>query len=93
MSWLLSFFGLGGIAEKVTVQLIPDTTARSLPGFHHGGLTLIATKGTTFETLLANFNAYRGPDSQIHKLYTGGGAEIPLRTVITEPVICTVRKI
>lgn len=83
----------GSPPERLTVQLIPDNDARSLPGFHHGALTLIASKGTTFESLLANFNSYRGPDSQIKKLFTFDGAEIPLRTVITEPAVCRIRKI
>ena len=84
----------GSTPERVTVQLIPEgTSAQALPGFHHGSLTLIATKGTTFEQLLENFNAYRGPDSQIFKLFSQDGTEIPLRTVITAPVICLVKKI
>jgi len=93
MSWLLNLFGLGETTEKFTIQLVPDEGAKSLPGFHYGGLTLVALKGTTFAALLANFNAYRGPDSQIFKLYTQSGAEIPLNTAITGPVICVVRKI
>jgi hypothetical protein len=95
MSWILSLFGVGTTGnEKITVQLIPEgSAAQALPGFHRGGLTLIATKGTTFERLLENFNAYRGPDSQISQLFTQGGEQIPLRTVITEPVVCKVRKI
>ncbi len=94
MSWLLSLLGMNTVGgEKVTVQLVPDEGAKSLPGFHHGGLTLIATKGHTFAQVLDNFNAYRGPDSQILKLFTQNGLEIPLKTVITHPVICGVRKI
>ena len=79
--------------EMVTIQLVPEGRARELPGFHHGGLTLIAIKGNTFEQLLENFNAYRGPDSQIHKLFTQDGAEIPSNTLITAPAICMVKKI
>ena len=87
MNWLF------GTPERVTVQLIAENDARTLPGFHNGGLTLIATKGTTFAQLLINFNTYRGPDSQIAKLFTLEGAEIPLRTVITEPAVCKVLKV
>lgn len=93
MSWLLNLFGLGGKVEKFTIQLVPDESAKSLPGFHQGALTLVALKGTTFAAVLDNFNAYRGPDSQISKLYSQSGAEIHLKTVITGSVICGVRKI
>ena len=94
MSWLLGLLGFTtNSSEKVTIQLVPDEGAKMLPGFHHGGLTLIANKGTTFAQLLDNFNAYRGPDSQILKLYSQNGLEIPLKTIITDPVICLVRKI
>ena len=93
MSWLLDILGISAPAEKVTIQLIPDEEAKSLPGFHHGGLTLVVNKGSTFKDLLDNFNAYRGPDSQILKLFSRDGSEIPLRAIITDPAICLVKKI
>ena len=79
--------------ELVTIQLVPEGRAHDLPGFHRGSLTLVAAKGSTFNQLLDNFNAYRGPDSQILKLFTQDGSEIPLRTTITAPAICLVKKI
>jgi len=87
-SWLF-----GSVEEKVTIQLVPEGAAKTLPGFHHGGLTLIASKGDTFGKLLDNFNAYRGPDSQITRLFTQTDAEIPRSTVITAPAICLVKKV
>ena len=87
-----TFFATGK-PEKVTVQLVAEGDGRMLPGFHHGGLTLIANKGDTFEKVLYNFNAYRGPDSQISKLFAQDGTEVPLRTVIEGPVRCFVSKI
>jgi hypothetical protein len=87
-SWLF-----GSSAEKVTIQLVPEGSAKSLPGFHHGGLTLIANKGDTFGKMMDNFNSYRGPDSQVTKLFSQSGAEIPFSTVITGPAVCLVRKI
>jgi hypothetical protein len=87
-----TFFG-SGKSEKVTVQLVAEADGRTLPGFHHGGLTLIANKGDTFEKILYNFNAYRGPDSQIKKLFTQDGVEVPLQSVINAPVRVFVRKI
>jgi hypothetical protein len=83
----------GSTPERLTVQLVPDASAKSLPGFQHGGLTLIANKGDTFQKLMDNFNTYRGPDSQIHKLYAQDGQEIPFSAVINAPVICIVKKI
>ena len=88
LAWL---FG-GTTAERVTIQLVPDAGAKSLPGFQHGGLTLIANKGDTFEKVLYNFNAYRGPDSQIKTLYSQDGVSIPPKTEITAPTICIVKK-
>ena len=87
-----TFFG-SGKTEKVTVQLVAEGDARTLPGFHHGGLTLIANKGDTFEKILYNFNAYRGPDSQISALYTADGVAMPPHAVLTAPVRVFVRKI
>ena len=89
-NWIVSWFQS---AEPVTIQLVAEGGARELPGFHHGGLTLVANKGTTFRQLLANFNAYRGPDSQITKLFSRDGSMIPLETVIAGPAICLVKKI
>lgn len=88
LSWLF-----GSSSEKVTIQLVPEGAAKSLPGFHNGGLTLIATKGDTFGIIMDNFNTYRGPDSQITKLFSQDGMEIPFTTVITAPAICFVRKV
>lgn len=87
-SWLF-----GSVPERVTVQIIPDNSARTLPGFREGGLTLIAEKGTTFQKLMDKFNTYRGPDNQIHNLFTLDGDSIPFSTVITQPVICVLKKV
>jgi hypothetical protein len=88
--WLWEvFFG----SEKITVQLIPDNSASTLPGFNNGGLTLIANKGDSIEKIMTNFNTFRGPDSQITKLFTQDGNTIPFSTVITQPIICIVKKI
>jgi hypothetical protein len=87
-SWLF-----GSPPEKVTIQLVPEGAAKSLPGFHHGGLTLIANKGDSFGQLMENFNAYRGPDVQVNALFGQDGRSIPFSTVITAPAICLVKKI
>jgi hypothetical protein len=80
-------------SEKITVQLIPDTSAIQLPGFNSGGLTLIANKGDSVEKIMTNFNTFRGPDSQITKLFTQDGDILPFSTVITQPNIFIVKKI
>ena len=53
---------------------------------------MIANKGDTFEKILYNFNAYRGPDSQIGALYTADGVAMPPHAVLTAPVRVFVRK-
>lgn len=77
--------------QKIQVQLLPEGGAVGLPGFHGGGLTLIANHGDTLQKVLDNFNTYRGPDSAIRKLYTRDGAPIPFSTVLTGSITCVVR--
>jgi hypothetical protein len=77
--------------EKIQVQLIPEGGATGLPGFHGGGLTLIANRGDTLQKVMDNFNTYRGPDSAIRKLYTRDGSPIPFSTVLSGPITCVVR--
>ena len=77
--------------EKIQVQLLPEGRASTLPGFHGGSLTLIASRGDTLQKVMDNFNAYRGPDSVIRQLYTRDGERIPYSTVLTGPIICIVR--
>jgi hypothetical protein len=89
LSWLVEM--MAQKPERITVQLVPkDAPARNLPGFAHGGLTLIALRGDTLEKVLANFNTYRSQDSQINLLYTEDGTPIPPRTVLTAPIVCYV---
>jgi hypothetical protein len=80
--------------ETIRIFLTPaDAEARTIPGFHTGGLTLIARSGETLGAIMARFNQFRGPDSQIVTLYTQDGAKIPYTTVITGPVTCIIRKV
>lgn len=87
--WL--FWFAVGSPEKIQVQLIPEGDASTLAGFHGGALTLIANRGDTLQKVMDNFNAYRGPDSVIHRLYTRDASPIPYSTVLTGPIICIVR--
>lgn len=87
-SWLFN-----GAPDVIQVQLVPaDAEASTLPGFHTGGLSLTATVGETLGHVMAKFNQFRGPDSQIKALYTQDGAVAPFTTVLTGPVTVLVRK-
>jgi hypothetical protein len=91
MEWFKSLFE--GQKQSYTIQLVPDGEALDLPGFRNrGGLTLIAKEGETIGVVMARFNQFRGPDSQIRVLFTQDGATIPFSTKITGSVICVVRK-
>ena len=81
----------GSSDERILVQLVPTAAAKTLPGFSHGGLTLVATRGETVGAVMERFNTYRGPDAQISTLYTQDGELIPFTTVLTGPVHCIVR--
>ena len=90
LGWL---FGIQNSEKRIKVHLTPDSSGRSLPGFAHGGLDLDARVGETLSAVMERFNTYRGPDSQITKLYSMGGAEIPFSTRLTDSIICVIRKI
>ena len=47
------------------------------PGFNRQSLYLYAKFGDSFRTVIENVNQYRGPDSQISKIYNSMGKEIP----------------
>ena len=91
-SWLLSLFNIAPV-EMIDIQLVPDINAQQLPGFRGGPLTLSVAKGSTLQELLDNFNKYRGPDSQIHKLFSRNGDTMILSEKITVPKLCVVKKI
>ncbi len=91
---VLEFFGLAEPRRRIQVQLVAeDAAAKTLPGFHSGALALTATTGETLGTVMARFNQFRGPDSQIRTLFSADGAPIPFTTVLTDAVQLTVKKI
>ena len=90
---VLEFFGLAEPRRRVQVQLVAEGAAKTLPGFGAGGLTLTATSGETVGTVMARFNQFRGPDSQIRALFTHDGAQVPFTTVLTDAVQLVVKKI
>ena len=81
-----------GVDEEIRVFLTPaDAAAKRLPGFHNGGLVVMARSGETIGAVMSRFNQFRGPDSQITTLYTQDGHTIPYTTVLSGPVTCVVR--
>jgi hypothetical protein len=88
-SWLFN-----GTPDAIKVLLEPaDDAAKTLPGFHTGGLALTASAGDTVGAVLAKFNQFRGPDSQIKIVYTQDGHAVPPATVLTHTVTLVVRKL
>lgn len=90
---VLEFFGLVEPRRRIQVQLLAEGTAKTLPGFSAGGLTLTATTGETLGVVMSRFNQFRGPDSQIRALFTEDGASVPFTTVLTDAVQLFVKKI
>lgn len=87
------FSWLFGGSQEIRVFLTPaDAAAKTLPGFHNGGLVVMARSGETVGAVMSRFNQFRGPDSQITALYTQDGHVIPFTTVLSGPVTCMVRK-
>ena len=87
-----AFSRLFGGGEEIRVFLTPaDAAAKRLPGFHNGGLAVMARSGETIGAVMSRFNQFRGPDSQITTLYTQDGHTIPYTTVLSGPVTCVVR--
>lgn len=85
-----SWFFDGG--EEIRVFLTPaDSAAKKLPGFHNGGLVVMARSGETVGAVMSRFNQFRGPDSQITTLYTQDGHIIPTSTVLNGSITCIVR--
>lgn len=89
ISWL--FGGVGG----GTLILKPDSSAVGMPGFptNSSELRLTASGGETVGVLLDRFNTYRGPDSQITRLYTESGAELPHSKLVVGNLVGIVRRI
>lgn len=77
------------VSKTVTLKLIPETKT---PGFLSGKpLTLVAKTGDTVGTILDRFNAFRGPDAQITKLYTPEGDPLDFSTIIYDNMVAVIR--
>lgn len=88
LSWLFA------TQERKSIKVIlspADDAAKSLPGFHTGGLTLDAKAGETVGLVLERFNQFRGPDSQIRHVFTADGHEVPMKTILTDSVILRIK--
>lgn len=87
MSWL---FGGGSSECKLILQ--PDISAKILPGFKSGdSLSVAGTAGETVGTLLGRFNTYRGPDSQITKLWNPDGTPLSFSSPVHGTQIAIVK--
>ncbi len=89
ISWLFGNVGGG------TLVLRPDSSAVGLPGFPtiSSELRLTASGGETIGLLLERLNTYRGPDSQIHAVYSESGAKLSHTQLVNGTLICIVRRI
>ncbi len=88
ISWLFGQVGGG------TLVLRPDASTVGFPGFPtlSAELRLTASGGETIGLLLERLNTYRGPDSQIKKIYSESGAELPHSQIVNGTVIGIVRR-
>jgi len=89
MDWIKHFFFT---TSACTVFLKPDETGRTGAGFHGGQiLPCAATPGETLAAVLDRFNAYRGPDQQILRVWTEEGSDLPLSTILKANLVVLVR--
>ncbi len=87
MSWLF------GVSSEIQLILRPEKSAIGLPGFPTSSdLILVANSGETVSVVMDRFNTYRGPDSQITKLFDNSGTEIPFSTILKQNLVAYVRK-
>ena len=62
----------------LTITLKTHQLQKPPVGFNKQSLTIPYVKfGENLRTVIANLNQYRGPDSQINKIYNSLGQEIP----------------
>jgi hypothetical protein len=65
----------------VTITFKTHKVGHQLPGFNNQTMFVQNIKqGDTVYSVIANLNQYRGPDSQIKKIYDVFGAEIPIKS-------------
>ena len=80
-------------SKKATLVLKPDDSGRQYAGFYSGvPLELTATEGETIGAVMDKFNTYRGPDEQIHRLYTEAGHALPFHAPIHGRMIAIVKR-
>jgi hypothetical protein len=75
---------------KLTLQ--PDESGKKISGFLNGTpLVLTATQGDTVGQIVARFNTYRSPDSQIKRLWHTDGTLLFFHTVLNTHLIGIVK--
>jgi len=78
--------------QPAVLILQPDESGKKYAGFHSGEpLKLSATMGETVATVMERFNAYRGPDEQINRLFTKNGTSLLFTQKITGTMIAIVK--
>jgi hypothetical protein len=85
---------LFGSAEKGTLILKPDPSAiTKVSGFKSGAELRVAADqaGQTVGDLLEKFNKYRGPDQQIHKVWTPTGTPVSLTQTVKGDMVVHLR--
>ena len=76
----------------VHLTLQPDESGKKISGFLSGSpLVLKGTTGETVGQLIARFNTYRSPDSQIKRLWNTNDTVLPFSTVLNTHLIGIVK--
>ena len=85
MDWMF-----GGKSVVLVIQ--PDESGKKYAGFREGkSLSLTAKSGETVQIVMDRFNTYRGPDSQVNKLWFSDGRPLPFSHVLTENTTALLR--
>ena len=78
--------------SSVLLTLVPDASAKNIPGFGSGApLVLKGTLGETVGTLIGRLNTYRSPDSQIKRLWLADGTLLFFQTVLNANLVGIVK--
>lgn len=78
--------------KTITLTLEPDESGKKLAGFHSGkSLSIQAKVGESVQAVMDRFNTYRGPDSQIRRLWSASGTTISFSTILSSNMNAVVR--
>ena len=78
--------------KTITLTLEPDESGKKLAGFHSGKpLAIQAKVGESIQAVMDRFNIYRGPDSQIRRLWSVSGTILSFSTILSANMNAVVR--